>query len=70
MRIKLTLTEKELDLLIRLLDEEIDDMVYFNYSTAGNKNDISELKAKLQIYRKCGEVFLSKNTNDGDVYED
>jgi hypothetical protein len=56
MRIKLTLTEKELDLLIRLLDEEIDD--------------ISELKAKLQIYRKCGEVFLSKNTNDGDVYED
>lgn len=70
MKIKLTLTEKELDLLIRLLDEEIDDMIYFNYPTGGTKNNISELKAKLEIYRKCGEVFLSRNTNSGDVYED
>lgn len=61
MKIKLTLTEKELDLLIRLLDEEIDDMIYFNYPTGGTKNDISKLKAKLQIYRKFSEVFNNEN---------
>lgn len=71
MKIKITLTDKELDLLIRLLDEEIDDMMYFNYSTAGTKDNISKLESKLKIYRNVGEVFLSrKNTNDGDKYED
>lgn len=66
MKIKITLTDKELDLLIRLLDEEIDDMVYFNYSVARIKDKLSQLKAKLKIYKNCGIVFQSGNTKGID----